>query len=102
MLLDVTLLPILSQLAHALIVQPVDCSFILDFRALNHISPKRSDFKTLCPIEPHPIHSFNRSTTSALGIGNIDLCIASGHKLLLKDVLFVPSCSTRLISVSAL
>jgi transposase InsO family protein len=41
-------------------------------------------------------------TTNAIGIGDVDLCIASGHKLSLKDVLYVPSCSTRLISVNAL
>src|SRR6266700_2248158 len=67
-LLDVTPSPVLSHSAHALIVHPVDCPFILASGASNHISSKRSDFKTLCPIEPHPIHGFNGSTTSALGI----------------------------------
>lgn len=65
-------------------------------------TPEHSDFRTLRPITMHPIQGFNGSFTSAVGIGDIDLCIASGHKLLLKDVLYVPFCNTRLVSVSAL
>jgi transposase InsO family protein len=94
--------PVLSVHARALLSRPVECPFILDSGASHHISPERSDFKTLRPIAPHPIQGFNGSSTSAIGIGDIDLCVASGHKLSLKDVLFVPSCSTRLVSVSAL
>jgi transposase InsO family protein len=94
--------PVLSQHARALLSRSTDCPFILDSGASHHISPERSDFRTLRPITPHPIQGFNGSSTSAIGIGDIDLCIASGHKLMLKDVLFVPSCNTCLVSVSAL
>ena len=94
--------PILSLCAHALLSRAIECPFILDSGASHHISPECSDFKELRPITPHPIQGFNGSSTSAIGIGDIDLCITSGHRLVLKDVLFVPSCSTRLVSVSAL
>lgn len=93
---------VLSHVSRALITRPMECPFILDSGASNHISLERSDFKTLRPIAPHPIQGFNGSSTSAIGIGDIDLCIASGHKLRLRDVLYVPSCNTRLVSVSAL
>jgi hypothetical protein len=98
----VDLSPVLSHVSRALVARPLDCPFILDSGASNHISPERSDFKALRPIAPHPIQGFNGSSTSAVGIGDIDLCIGSGHKILLKDVLYVPKCSTRLVSVSAL
>jgi hypothetical protein len=94
--------PVLSHVSRVLVARPMECPFILDSGASNHISPERSDFKTLRPIAPHPIQGFNGSSTSAIGIGDIDLCIASGHKLMLRDVLYVPTCSTRLVSVSAL
>ena len=94
--------PVLSSHARALVSRPLECPFILDSGASHHISPERSDFKCLRPIAPHPIQGFNSTSTSTIGIGDINLCIASGHKLLLKDVLFVLSCSMHLVSVSAL
>src|SRR6266849_2070817 len=94
--------PVLSHVPRALLTHAAECPFILNSGASNHISPERSDFKTLQPIIPHPIQGFNGFSTSAIGISDIDLCIGSGHKLLLRDVLFVPSCSTRLVSVSSL
>jgi hypothetical protein len=38
----------------------------------------------------------------AVGIGNIELCIASGQTLKLTDVLHIPESSVRLISILAL
>ena len=94
--------PVLSLCACALLSRAIECPFILDSGASHHISPERSDFKELRPIALHLIQGFNGSSTSTIGIGDIDLCIASGHKLVLKDVLFMPSCSTCLVSISAL
>ena len=94
--------PIDSPTSRALIAHSEQLPFVLDSGASVHISPERSDFKTLRPITPHPIEGFNGSSTNATGVGDIDLCIGSGHKLHLRDVLFVPTCSTRLISVPVL
>jgi transposase InsO family protein len=94
--------PMVSSVSHALVAHATEYPFILDSGASNHISPERSDFHSLRPIAPHPIHGFNGSSTNAIGIGNVDLCIASGHKLSLKDILYILSCSSRLISVNAL
>lgn len=91
-----------TQSAHAFVAHALKRPFILDSSASNHISPECSDFKNLHAILPHPIEGFNGSSTNAVGIGDIDLCIASGHKLSLRDVLYVPSCSTQLVSVLAL
>ena len=85
-----------------LITHAANCPFILDSGASNHISPERLDFRSLHPIAPHPIQGFNGSFTNAIGIGNIDLCIASGHKCCLKDVLYVPLYNTHLVSIHAL
>lgn len=93
---------VLTKPACALVAHLADCPFTLDSGASAHISPECSDFCTLRPIAPYPIQGFNGSSTFATGIGNIDLCIASRHKLTLKDVLYMPSCLVRLVSVKAL
>jgi hypothetical protein len=38
----------------------------------------------------------------ATGVGSIELCIASNHKVVLDDVLYVPSSTVRLVSVFSL
>jgi GAG-pre-integrase domain len=73
--------------------------FILDSGASCHISPDRSDFKSLHPITPHPIKGFGSSCVYAVGIGTIELCIASGKRITLNHALFVPNATIRLISV---
>ncbi len=90
-----------SRSARALVSQIAKTPFHLDSGATNHISPEHSDFKNLHAIEPHAIEGFNGSSTNAIGVGDIDLCIASGHKLLLRDVLYIPQGTTHLISISA-
>ena len=94
--------PIPSHTAHVLLAKAWDMPFLLDSGTSIHISPERSDFKHLCLIMAHPIKGFNRSSTTAISVGDIDLCTGTGHKLCLRDVLFVPSCTTRLLSVSSL
>ena len=95
-------MPVTSAPALALVTYEADKPFILNSGALTHISPECFDFKNLHPIAPYSIQGFNGSSTQTLSIGNIDLCIALGHKLCLTDVLFIPSYNTRLILVSAL
>jgi len=38
----------------------------------------------------------------ATGLGSIELCIASNHKVVLQDILYVPTATVRLISVLCL
>jgi transposase InsO family protein len=76
--------------------------FFLDTGATTHISPERSDFKSLRPISPHPISGIGGACVYAAGIGSIDLCITGGHKIKLDNVLYVPASKIRLISVLSL
>ncbi|KAF8494899.1 hypothetical protein F5888DRAFT_1805217 [Russula emetica] len=71
---------VVTSASHVLVAHTAEHPFILDSGASNHISPECSDFHSLCPIIPHPIQGFNGSSTDAIGIGDINLCIASGHK----------------------
>ena len=79
-------------------------SFVLSTSATYHISPKRSDFKTLAPIFPCPVKVLSGTCHYAVGIGSIDVHtdISTGYKLTLRDVLFVPFARTRLISSQSL
>ena len=85
------------NIAHA-----AELPFILDTGATCHISPKATDFKTLRRIPRHPVKGLAGSAVYAVGIGDIELHIASGHKLKLNNVLYIPDSSVRLISILAL
>ena len=86
--------PVPSHTTRVLLANANSMPFLLDLGASAHISPKHSDFKHLCPITYHAIEGFNGSSTTTVGMGNIDLCTGSGHKISLKDVLFMPLCTT--------
>ena len=79
-----------------------DLPFILDTGATCHISPEAANFKSLRTIKRHPVKGPGGSAVHAIGIGDIDLHIASGHTLKLTDVLYIPESSVRLISILAL
>jgi Pol polyprotein, beta-barrel domain/GAG-pre-integrase domain len=81
-----------------------ESSFVLSTSATYHISPKLSDFKTLAPIFPCPVKVLSGTCLYAVGIGSIDVHtdISTGHKLTLRDVLFVPFARARLISSQSL
>lgn len=81
------------------IVNLRDVPFILDTGATCHISPERSDFKTLHPTPPHPVKGIGNACVYALGMGTVELTIAGGHKITLDNVLFIPSSSVHLLSV---
>ena len=79
-----------------------DSPFILDMGATCHISPVRLDFKTLHQIAPYPITSVGGDKVYATGISSIELCIASSHKVVIDDTLYVLSLTIHLISVFCL
>jgi transposase InsO family protein len=79
-----------------------DSSFAFDTGATCHISPVRSDFKTLRPISKYPVKGLGGATVYAIGIGEIELRIAKGCCITLHDVLFIPESTIRLISVITL
>ena len=72
--------------------------FIIDTGATCHISPILSDFKFIRAIKPHPIKGLGDHSVNAIGMGVIELQTPSGQ-LTLKDALYVPNASVRLISV---
>ena len=73
--------PVQSHSACVLLANSNSMPFLLDSGASAHISPKHSDFKHLHPIAHHAIEGFNGLSTTAVGVGNIDLCTGSGHKI---------------------
>jgi hypothetical protein len=79
-----------------------DRQFVLDTGATCHISPERSDFKTLVATAQVPITGVGGSVIHAVGVGTVELHIASNNTLILRDVLFVPASTVRLISVMSL
>lgn len=79
-----------------------DAPFFLDTGANAHISPERSDFKSLRPISPHPISGVGGSYIYATGIGTIEISVSAGHKFVLENALFAPASKVRLISVLTL
>ena len=76
-----------------------DSPFILDSGASCHVSPQKSDFKTLTATPPHPISGFGGSCVYAVGVGTVEMQTVAGKQILLKRVLFVPNATVRLISV---
>jgi hypothetical protein len=81
-----------------------ESSFILSTGATCHISPKRSDFKTLTPILPRSVKVLGGTCLYAVGQGSIDvhIDITTGHKLTLQNALFVPFSRARMISTQSL
>jgi hypothetical protein len=76
--------------------------FILDSGANCHISPERGDFKTLNPIPPLTVKGSGGSSIQAVGMGTIEVYVASGLQLSLTNVLFVPNSTIRLLSMASI
>ena len=79
-----------------------DLPFYVNTGATVHISPKHSDFLTLRPIAAQSVKGVGGSSVTAIGLGNIKLRIAHGAHIILKNVLFIPNATVRLILVSTL
>jgi hypothetical protein len=99
---DTTVEPVAYSASRTPVDALNDSPFILDMGTTCHISPIKSDFKSLRPIEPHPITSIGGARVHATGVGSIELCIASNHKVVLEDVLYIPTSTVCLVSVLCL
>jgi hypothetical protein len=76
--------------------------FILNTGTTCHISPAKLDFKSLYPITPHPITRIGGAHIHTTSMGTIELCIATGHKVVLDDVFFIPTSTVHLVSILCL
>ena len=94
--------PVAYQASRPIMANLVEFPFVFDSGANCHISPEWADFKDLKPIPPIPVKGFGGSSVQAVGMGAIDVIIASGLRLSLTNVLFVPNADIRLLSVSTL
>jgi hypothetical protein len=61
-----------------------------------------SDFYTLRPVPPCTVHGVSGSSIAAIRISSIHLIIAKGIHLTLDNVLFIPTATVHLISISAI
>jgi GAG-pre-integrase domain len=80
----------------------IDYPFFLDTGATTHLSPERADFLDLRPIPPRSITGVGGTQICAIGVGTIRLSVGRGTRLVLEDVLYVPSATVCLVSVLAL
>jgi hypothetical protein len=100
--MDTTVEPVAYSTSRTPVDALDESPFIFDTGATCHILPIKLDFKSLCPIAPHPITGIGGAHVHATGIGSIELCIASNRKVVLEDVLYVPTSTVCLISVLCL
>jgi hypothetical protein len=91
-----------SNQRHHTIIDPSVVLFFLDSGASVHISNVESDFYSLHPILPHSISGIGSSSIQAIGVGSIHLIITKGIHLTIDNVLFIPTATVRLVSVSAI
>lgn len=74
----------------------------MDSGATIHISQDATDFTSLQPIQNKPICGVGNSPIVATGVGTICLHTGDGCFLDLKDMLYVPKSTVKVISVSKL
>jgi len=97
-----TVQPVTFTAKHAPLSRIRTIPFILDSGVNCHISPERGDFKSLNPILPLTVNGFGGSSIQAIGMGTIEVSVASGLCLSLMNVLFVPNSKIHLLSVLSL
>ena len=76
-------------------------SWCLDSGCTTHASPIRSDFTNIQPMQRR-IQGVGGAHIDAIGVGTIHLCCGKGRHLTLKDALYVPTSTLRLISIGRL
>jgi len=84
------------------IVDPAIIPFFLDSGSSIHISNDETDFFSLRPIPPRAVNGVGGSSIQAVGVGTLRLIVARGIHITLDNILFIPTATVRLISVSAL
>jgi hypothetical protein len=79
-----------------------DTPFYIDSGATSHCSPVRANFIDLVPIKARDVKGMSGTCISAIGRGTIKLKCSKGNNLVLRDVLYIPQATLRLISVRRL
>jgi hypothetical protein len=74
--------------------------WMMDSGAMHHITPHRSDFATYTLIKG-TVCLRDKSTTDQVRVGTVALKTPQDHKILLSDVLHVPSVRTCFLSIGA-
>ncbi len=92
--------PVALQTNQYTVLNIADCGpFAGDSGATVHVSPVREDFHTLHAIPPQKIWGVGGNYIEARGIGDIHIRQAKGATLILRDVLYVPQATIRLMSI---
>lgn len=84
------------------VIDPAITTFYLNSGASIHLSNMESDFYSLNLIMPWSISGIGGSSVFTVGVGTIKIIITKGMHLTLTNVLFVPSATVHLASISAL
>jgi hypothetical protein len=100
--MDTTVEPVTYSTSHTPVDALDESPFILDMGTTCHILPMKLDFKSLCPIVPHPITSISGAHVHVTGIGSRELYITSNHKVVLEDVLYIHTLTVCLVSMLCL
>ena len=99
---DIIHAPVAYSTGWLSIAYPKELPFILDTSTTCHISPEILDFKVLKNIPNHPIKGLGGSSVYTTGVSDIELHIASGHKLKLSNVLYIPESCVCLVLILSL
>jgi hypothetical protein len=80
----------------------MDFPCIVDTGTTVHISPDRSDFLHLYPIQLRSVKGIGGSSITAIGVSDVKLKEARGASITLCNVLYIPNATVHLISVGSL
>ncbi|KAJ3570020.1 hypothetical protein NP233_g4673 [Leucocoprinus birnbaumii] len=76
--------------------------FLLDSACTVHVSPDKTDFISLHPVNDRRVKGVNGSMVEAQGVGDILLKAVDGTCIMLKDALYVPKATVKLVSIARL
>lgn len=78
----------LSQTTYTLL-NIIWCPFWMDTGTSAHITPFKEDFLSLHPLCSLKVRGFSDASVTAIGLGNVKLCIEHGVSVLLCNVLYI-------------